>query len=295
MVGINDYAERPLKGCVNDTILMRDFLKTQRGVPDDQLRLYANAESTRAAIIDGLAWLAQPDADETADAPSLRIFHYAGHGIQQADQNGDEPDGSDECLMPIDYATAGVITDDVLSELYSQFAPTTQLVLLIDSCHSGTIHKGFGEDIRYRTMPIAPPEYKKIVAAKTAYQKQQLHHVVGKIQAIDTREATAEELEKTAQELIAAVQKQSFGKPQSHENVILLAACKPEQTAADANFGGTYHGAMTFFLNLALQGNTGITYADLAEQLRREMYDNKFAQVPQLEGDPEQIKRPFLG
>ena len=133
MVGINDYAERPLKGCVNDTILLRDFLKTQRGVPDDQLRMYANAESTRAAIIDGLAWLAQPDADETSDAPSLRIFHYAGHGIQQADQNGDEPDGSDECLMPIDYATAGVITDDVLSELYSQFAPTTQLVLLIDS------------------------------------------------------------------------------------------------------------------------------------------------------------------
>ncbi len=293
MVGINDYAERPLKGCVNDTILMRDFLKTQRGVPADQLRLHSNAESTRAAIVDGLAWLAAPDAD--SDTPSVRLFHFAGHGIQQADENGDEPDGSDECLLPIDHTSAGVLTDDVLSELYSRFPPTTQLVLLIDSCHSGTIHKGFGKDIRYRTMPIAPPEYKKIVAAKTAFQKVQLNHVVTKIQAIATREASAEELEKAAQELIAAVQKQSFGKPQSHENVILLAACKPEQTAADANFGGTYHGAMTFFLNLALQGGQGITYQALAEQLRREMYDNKFAQVPQLEGDATLLERPFLG
>lgn len=291
MVGINEYAQRPLKGCVNDVLAVRDLLKNQHGISDEQIRLHTNAEGSRAAIIDGLRWLAQPDADSE---PSVRLFHYAGHGVQQADDNGDEPDGSDECLMPYDHATAGMLSDDVLNELYGGFLSSSHVVLLMDCCHSGTIHKGFGEDIRYRSMPIPLAEFKKIAAAKQAFQAQQLNQVVAKIQALNPREATAEELQQAASGIIAAVQKQPFGKPQAQENVVLLAACKPEQTAADANFGGTYHGAMTFFLKLALQNNQAMTYEEISEHLRRALYDNKFAQVPQLECSLGNLKRPFL-
>ena len=40
------------------------------------------------------------------------FFHYSGHGGQQADKDGDEADGKDETLVPLDYQTAGQITDD---------------------------------------------------------------------------------------------------------------------------------------------------------------------------------------
>lgn len=49
------------------------------------------------------------------------MFCYAGHGtnVQSTGQDDDgyddyEPTGMDQALVPMDWATAGVITDDVL-------------------------------------------------------------------------------------------------------------------------------------------------------------------------------------
>jgi metacaspase-1 len=290
-VGINQYSERPLRGCVNDVTGVRDLLQSQHGLLPEQTRLLTDGEATRDAIIAGLRWLAEPD---DGDGPPVRVFHYAGHGVQRADTNGDEPDGSDECLQPFDHASAGMLTDDSLAELYGGFLDSTRLLLLMDCCHSGTISKDIFSDVRYRFTPITPEEHKKIETARHEFKRRQLSHVVGMLEDVRSRAADGEELGQAAAEIIAAVQKQSFGKPQSQQNVVLLAACKPEQTAADANFGGSYHGAMTFFLSLALRNAPGITYEDLAEQLRRQLYDNKFAQVPQLECDLQHLKRPFL-
>ena len=46
-----------------------------------------------------------------SDAKTL-FFHYSGHGSYIKDENGDEVDGKDECLCPIDYAYSGMIIDD---------------------------------------------------------------------------------------------------------------------------------------------------------------------------------------
>ena len=37
-----------------------------------------------------------------ADGDSL-FFHFSGHGTQQRDTSGDEADGMDEALVPLDY------------------------------------------------------------------------------------------------------------------------------------------------------------------------------------------------
>ena len=49
----------------------------------------------------------------------MRVFHYSGHGSYVADLSGDEPDESDECLVPFVKATvpevdlrAGVVVID---------------------------------------------------------------------------------------------------------------------------------------------------------------------------------------
>jgi hypothetical protein len=91
--------------------------------------------------------------------------HYSGHGTQIRDTNGDEVDGFDECIVPCDYNTAGVITDD---ELYNIFKNAKcRMMICFDSCHSGS-----GCDLQYyidynngsltktvnmRKLPIANP------------------------------------------------------------------------------------------------------------------------------------------
>lgn len=48
--------------------------------------------------------------------PTLDIthsFHYSGHGGTTKDLDGDEEDGTDETIYPIDHERAGMIVDDV--------------------------------------------------------------------------------------------------------------------------------------------------------------------------------------
>lgn len=42
------------------------------------------------------------------------FFHYSGHGGQVKDEDGDDEDGFDETIMPIDFTTKGQIIDDEL-------------------------------------------------------------------------------------------------------------------------------------------------------------------------------------
>lgn len=63
---------------------------------------------TRANIIRAMHWLvagAQPN-------DSL-FFHFSGHGSQTPDLDGDEEDGFDETILPVDFKQAGEIVDDV--------------------------------------------------------------------------------------------------------------------------------------------------------------------------------------
>lgn len=45
------------------------------------------------------------------------FFHYSGHGGQVKDEAGDEEDGYDETIMPVDFMTNGQIIDDELHAL----------------------------------------------------------------------------------------------------------------------------------------------------------------------------------
>jgi len=67
-------------------------------------------------------------------------FHYSGHGGRLEDDNGDEEDGYDETLCPIDYAHAGQIRDDdLLKHLVKPMKQGVLVTCLMDCCHSGTV------------------------------------------------------------------------------------------------------------------------------------------------------------
>ncbi|HEY1012400.1 MAG TPA: caspase family protein [Herpetosiphonaceae bacterium] len=292
LVGINQYDDRPLRGCVNDAQAMAELLAAKHGLAAEDTRLLLDVQATRAAIIDGLRWLAEPDGD---GAPGQRVFLYAGHGTQQADTNGDEPDGADECLMPFDYKAAGLLTDDTLRELYGGFLGQAKLLLLMDCCHSGTIHKDPFSDVRQRLMPLLPAEFKRIQAAKQRFRDHKTELLAAQIRDIASRELSAAEVEAKARELGELVSKQPFGGAETAANAVVFSACRADQTAADARFGDEFHGAFTFFLSLALRGDGAMTYGQLGDHLTTALADSKFAQVPQLECDTALLSQPFLG
>jgi hypothetical protein len=140
LVGVN-YTSIPaisLYGCINDTINMRNMLIDAYGysasniihLRDDVDKV--TLKPTRENIINNLKLL----AEQSANLTELWI-HYSGHGSQIRDTNGDELDKIDEVIIPLDYQTNGVITDDELLNIIKTIKCRT--ILLFDSCHSGTV------------------------------------------------------------------------------------------------------------------------------------------------------------
>ena len=63
-----------------------------------------------------------------------------GHGGKLKDDNGDEDDGYDETLIPVDYKTAGQIRDDdILKRLVIPMPAGVFATCVMDCCHSGTV------------------------------------------------------------------------------------------------------------------------------------------------------------
>ena len=84
-------------------------------------------------------------ASETLTAGDTLFLTYSGHGGQVPDSGGDEgeqgtnefgerTDGQDETWVLFDRQ----LIDDELYELWRSFAPDVRIIVLSDSCHSGT-------------------------------------------------------------------------------------------------------------------------------------------------------------
>lgn len=68
------------------------------------------------------------------------VFHFSGHGSQQRNYTGDEIDGFDETLCPLDFETQGMIVDDEINATMVKSIPHgVKLHAIIDACHSGTM------------------------------------------------------------------------------------------------------------------------------------------------------------
>jgi hypothetical protein len=140
LVGIN-YTSIPgitLKGCINDVVNMSHLLVDAFDYESANitvLRDDINNKSlypTRNNILNYLNNL----VNQSGNLSEI-WFHYSGHGSQVRDLNGDEADGLDEIIVPVDYTNNGFITDDEIFNIIKNSKCKT--ILLFDSCHSGSI------------------------------------------------------------------------------------------------------------------------------------------------------------
>lgn len=64
------------------------------------------------------------------------FFHFSGHGGSVRDLNGDEADGMDETILPIDHDRAGQIIDDEIHDVMVRpLQKGVRLTAIFDSCH----------------------------------------------------------------------------------------------------------------------------------------------------------------
>ena len=158
LVGINDYATSPLRGCVNDCDAMSEML-AGRSVPGGlELARLTNAEATREAIIRVFrAHLGQASGGDTA------LFYFSGHGSQEPVPplyRDLEPDGLCETLVAFDSRQPGGrdLADKELAVLVAEVAARgPHVVVVLDCCHSGTVTRETERMAVRRHVPDARP------------------------------------------------------------------------------------------------------------------------------------------
>jgi hypothetical protein len=173
-------------------------------------------QATRKAVLAELA-----RAAKSLKAGDTFWLTYSGHGGQLPDKNGDEiDDRQDETWCLFD----GQVPDDELNDAYAQFAKGVRILVLSDSCHSGTVTKmafyrgtpkhlpgTTDEEPRYRMMPD-PVALKTYRENKTEYDK-----ILSNVKTRDAR---------------AAVQ----------ASVLLISGCQDNQLSGDGAFNGVFTG-----------------------------------------------------
>jgi hypothetical protein len=120
----------PLTACEADAEDMQGIAKSKGYATTTILK---TAAATRGAVLEGVN-----AAAKKLGKGDILLLTYSGHGGQVPDKNGDEPDDlKDETWCLYD----GQLLDDELYRLWSSFAAGVRILVLSDSCHSGTAVK----------------------------------------------------------------------------------------------------------------------------------------------------------
>lgn len=272
-IGINNYpgTHMDLAGCVNDAQDWAAELE-RRGFKVAKL---IDAKATRAAMVDGFRRVIGG-----AVSGDLVVITFSGHGTYVPDASGDEVDGLDEALCPHDIQTGGgPLVDDDIQVLFAARQPGVRLVLISDSCHSGTVTRAVAADPdadpapRPRFLPMG--NWMPAAQLPRAAGGQPLRHLnVG--QPVS---AFHQALSRSAGDL-------------------LLAGCKegPNNFSYDARFAGRPTGAFTYYALKALQKlPAGATYADWHAAVTPGFLPSiQYPQSPQIVGNAAARKQKVL-
>jgi metacaspase-1 len=150
----------------SDIPLIKNAL-LQQGFGESNITVIQDQEATKAGIMMSFDKLL-----EQTKPGDVVLVHYSGHGQQIQDNDGDELDGYDEALIPIDahlmfrkgvYEGENHLRDDeigiFLDKIRQKAGEKGNILLVIDACHSGTSSRG--EAIARGTdVPFSEPNYK---------------------------------------------------------------------------------------------------------------------------------------
>lgn len=263
IVGVGDYINfddvegGDLPGAENDARAWRDLVLTRWGFPEQNVKMLLSRQATRAAIQEGITgWL----AENARPGDNVWVI-YAGHGSQMWDESGDEDDGLDETIAPADVlpnSTENDISDDEFGDWLTSL-PTTNVVVVLDNCNSGTGTRSVTPFSRSRELARDMSKVPKPASV--------------------ARRALPGQTDKTG-----------FDAGQAH--VLELAAAQPDQAAVDAYFPAqdgaeAFHGGAfsTYLIRELWRAPKGASYQAAFEKAVEALKRNRFQQDPHLSTD----------
>lgn len=265
----------PLAACEFDANDMEAIAKSQ-GMATKKLLTKAG---TRKAVLAGIRAAAK--ASKKGD---LFFLTYSGHGGQVADASGDEPDKQDETWCLYD----GQLIDDELYFELSKFATGVRVLVLSDSCHSGTVTRARVDPPPPGTRPkLMPPD-----VALRVYEKHQAFY--DGLQRELAREAGKAPL--ADPDAVLATLSVQGGRVQSIARkfkaaTVLISGCQDNQVSLDGDHNGAFTGQLRrVWNNGKFQGTHAQFHAQIVAGMPSSQTPNLFLLGP---AGPFVARRPF--
>ncbi|KAL2824997.1 caspase domain-containing protein [Aspergillus cavernicola] len=276
MIGINYFGQpNQLQGCINDVTNVSSFLHDRHGYRREDMVILTDDQQnpksvpTKANILRAMQWLvydAQPN-------DSLFI-HFSGHGGRTPDLDGDEDDGFDDVIYPVDYRTAGHIVDDEMHDIMVRpLQPGVRLTAVFDSCHSGT-----ALDLPYvystqgilKEPNLAKEAASDLFSAINSYASGDLSSVARTAVGFFKKAAIG-----------GSARQRTIRTKTSPADVVMFSGSKDDQTSADTFQDGEARGALSWAFIKVLQKHPNLSYIQLLNLIRAEL-EGKYTQKPQL-------------
>jgi len=126
IIGIDDYEQRPLSGCVNDANAVATVLGTHgTGSPNFDIRLMTSPSDSiaRPALREAIMELFATECD-------IALFYFSGHGSARS---------GDGCIVTTDAVKSdeGIMMTEILS--WANRSPVKNKIVILDCCYSGNM------------------------------------------------------------------------------------------------------------------------------------------------------------
>ncbi|MBK9308550.1 MAG: caspase family protein [Nitrospira sp.] len=271
LIGINKYQVpgSDLNGCVNDVKNLSGVLKTYYGFTEKDITTLTDLKATKKAMQAAIQKLIK-----SGKKGDTLLLHYSGYGSNVPDNNGDEADNRDEILCPTDLNWKDTFRDDSLRKAFNKLRKGVNLTVIMDCCHSGTI-------TRIITPPDVPRRERFLPCPLDLMATESGRRLRGTLRG---QLGKAPRGRKRKSDIV-------------HADIpeMLISGCRATQTSADAHIGGTYNGALTYYLVESIKEVEGtLTYRELHQRTMAKLKAEDFDQVPQLEGQRTSFNRQFL-
>mmetsp|Transcript_41764 Transcript_41764/g.87649 ORF Transcript_41764/g.87649 Transcript_41764/m.87649 type:complete len:346 (+) Transcript_41764:294-1331(+) len=280
-IGINYFGQKgELRGCINDVHNIKGFLTSNFRI--DEVMVLTDDQKdpryipTRQNILNAFKWLRNG-----AKAGDSLILHYSGHGGSVKDTDGDEEDGMDETLIPVDYQKAGQIVDDEVHTVLCRGLPKgVRLTAIMDCCHSESM----------LDLPYIYTINGDLQIIETSKQEGIVTLIgAGTRFLLDGNKKNAVSNFKTGLGLLMSgggggnseAREKTIKTRSTEADVIQISGCRDSQTSADAQIAGQATGAMSHALISCLKKNKNQTYTQLLQSMRGTL-EGKYTQIPMM-------------
>jgi metacaspase-1 len=209
------------------------------------------AQATSSAITEAI----ESGAGELDDG-DIFFITYSGHGGQVPDVNDEgETDSSDETWLAYDRQ----IVDDELYALWAKFKPGVRIIVLSDSCHSGSVTKAITN-----TSAVPNP----VATAVAAAQQSPRFRALPRDKMIETY-GLHHELYDGIQAQVAS---STSSASEVGATVLLISGCQDDQLSRDGFKNGVFTAKLLEVWN---DGMWSGSYPEFHEAIRSEMPDDQ--------------------